>query len=71
MKATAEALKPWYMFMCKRPCFDDEHGPLGSFAATQHREVEVAEADHAELPRHVDAPRLRLDQHPGLPDALP
>lgn len=24
---TAEALKPWYMFMCKRPCFDDEYLP--------------------------------------------
>jgi cation diffusion facilitator CzcD-associated flavoprotein CzcO len=26
-KATAEALKPWYMFMCKRPCFHDEYLP--------------------------------------------
>jgi cyclohexanone monooxygenase len=26
-KATAEALKPWFMFMCKRPCFDDEYLP--------------------------------------------
>jgi len=26
-KATAESLKPWYMFMCKRPCFDDEYLP--------------------------------------------
>jgi cation diffusion facilitator CzcD-associated flavoprotein CzcO len=26
-KATAQALKPWYMFMCKRPCFDDEYLP--------------------------------------------
>ena len=25
--ATAAALKPWYMFMCKRPCFDDEYLP--------------------------------------------
>jgi cation diffusion facilitator CzcD-associated flavoprotein CzcO len=25
--ATAESLKPWYMFMCKRPCFDDEYLP--------------------------------------------
>ena len=25
--ATAEALKPWYMFMCKRPCFHDEYLP--------------------------------------------
>lgn len=25
--STAEALKPWYMFMCKRPCFDDEYLP--------------------------------------------
>jgi cation diffusion facilitator CzcD-associated flavoprotein CzcO len=24
---TAESLKPWYMFMCKRPCFDDEYLP--------------------------------------------
>ncbi len=26
-KATAEALKPWYMYMCKRPCFDDDYLP--------------------------------------------
>ena len=26
-RTTAEALKPWYMFMCKRPCFDDEYLP--------------------------------------------
>ena len=25
--ATAEALKPWYMFMCKRPCFHNEYLP--------------------------------------------
>ncbi len=25
--ATADALKPWYMFMCKRPCFDDKYLP--------------------------------------------
>ena len=24
---TANALKPWYMFMCKRPCFDDDYLP--------------------------------------------
>jgi cation diffusion facilitator CzcD-associated flavoprotein CzcO len=26
-EATAEALKPWYMFMCKRPCFDNDYLP--------------------------------------------
>lgn len=26
-KATAEALKPWYNQMCKRPCFHDEYLP--------------------------------------------
>ena len=26
-QATADALKPWYMFMCKRPCFHDEYLP--------------------------------------------
>jgi len=26
-KATAAALKPWYMFMCKRPCFDNDYLP--------------------------------------------
>ena len=26
-KATAEALKPWYMRRCKRPCYDDEYLP--------------------------------------------
>ena len=25
--ATADALKPWYMFMCKRPCFHNEYLP--------------------------------------------
>ncbi|MGY9056221.1 MAG: flavin-containing monooxygenase [Alphaproteobacteria bacterium] len=25
--ATAEALKPWYMHRCKRPCYDDEYLP--------------------------------------------
>ena len=24
---TAESLKPWYMFMCKRPCFDNNYLP--------------------------------------------
>jgi len=26
-KATAEALKPWYRFLCKRPCSNDEYYP--------------------------------------------
>jgi cation diffusion facilitator CzcD-associated flavoprotein CzcO len=26
-KDTADALKPWYMFMCKRPCFHNEYLP--------------------------------------------
>ena len=26
-QATAEALKPWYMFMCKRPCFHNDYLP--------------------------------------------
>jgi cyclohexanone monooxygenase len=26
-RATAEALKPWYMLMCKRPCFDNNYLP--------------------------------------------
>jgi len=26
-KAAAEALKPWYMFMCKRPCFHNDYLP--------------------------------------------
>ena len=26
-KATAEALKPWYMHRCKRPTYDDEYLP--------------------------------------------
>jgi cation diffusion facilitator CzcD-associated flavoprotein CzcO len=25
--STADALKPWYMFMCKRPCFHNEYLP--------------------------------------------
>jgi cation diffusion facilitator CzcD-associated flavoprotein CzcO len=33
-KATAEALKPWYMFMCKRPCFDDEYLPAFNVPTT-------------------------------------
>ena len=30
-KATADALKPWYMFMCKRPTFHDEYLPSFNF----------------------------------------
>ena len=26
-KTTADALKPWYMFMCKRPCFHNDYLP--------------------------------------------
>ena len=26
-EATANALKPWYMFMCKRPCFHNDYLP--------------------------------------------
>lgn len=26
-KATAEALKPWYMLLCKRPCFHNDYLP--------------------------------------------
>jgi cyclohexanone monooxygenase len=26
-RKTAEALKPWYRFLCKRPCFNDEYLP--------------------------------------------
>lgn len=26
-KETAESLKPWYMFMCKRPCFHNDYLP--------------------------------------------
>jgi cation diffusion facilitator CzcD-associated flavoprotein CzcO len=26
-KAIADSLKPWYMFMCKRPCFDNDYLP--------------------------------------------
>jgi cation diffusion facilitator CzcD-associated flavoprotein CzcO len=26
-KTTAEALKPWYRFLCKRPCFNDDYLP--------------------------------------------
>ena len=29
-KATAEALKPWYMHRCKRPCYDDEYLPAST-----------------------------------------
>lgn len=25
---TAESLKPWYMLMCKRPCFDNDYLPI-------------------------------------------
>ena len=30
-KDTADALKPWYMFMCKRPCFHNEYLPSFNF----------------------------------------
>ncbi len=33
-KATAEALKPWYMFMCKRPCFYPNLFIMGGYQAS-------------------------------------
>jgi cyclohexanone monooxygenase len=30
-KATAESLKPWYMFMCKRPCFHNDYLPAFNY----------------------------------------
>lgn len=44
-RATAEALKPWYRFMCKRPCFHDDYletfnRPNVILADTQGRGVE-------------------------------
>ncbi len=34
-KDTAEALKPWYMFMCKRPCFHNEYLPTFNLPSVQ------------------------------------
>jgi cation diffusion facilitator CzcD-associated flavoprotein CzcO len=31
-KQTADALKPWYMFMCKRPCFHNDYLPAFNLA---------------------------------------
>ena len=39
-KATAEALKPWYYQMCKRPCFHDEY--LQSFNQPNVKLVDTA-----------------------------
>lgn len=36
--ATAEALKPWYRYLCKRPCFHDEY-----LAAFNHRNVTLVD----------------------------
>ncbi len=33
-KVTAEALKPWYMLMCKRPCFHNDYLPTPSTGPT-------------------------------------
>lgn len=34
-KKTAEALKPWYMHRCKRPCYDDEYLPAFNLPSVQ------------------------------------
>ena len=34
-KQTADALKPWYMFMCKRPCFHNDYLPAYNRANVQ------------------------------------
>ena len=40
--ATAAALKPWYRFLCKRPCFNDDYLP--TFNRPNVSLVDVAEA---------------------------
>jgi cyclohexanone monooxygenase len=39
-KAVAEALKPWYFYFCKRPCFHDEY-----FPAFNRPNVELIDTD--------------------------
>ena len=47
---TADSLKPWYMFMCKRPCFDNDYLPAFNRASVHLVDtrgqgiVEIAEA---------------------------
>jgi cyclohexanone monooxygenase len=40
--ATAEMLKPWYRFLCKRPCFNDEYLP--AFNRPNVTLIDVSEA---------------------------
>jgi cyclohexanone monooxygenase len=41
-RATADALKPWYRFLCKRPCFNDDYLP--AFNLPNVSLVDVSEA---------------------------
>jgi cyclohexanone monooxygenase len=45
-KATAEALKPYYRFLCKRPCFNDEYLP--SFNRPNVTLIDVSETQGVE-----------------------
>lgn len=40
--ATAEALKPWYRFLCKRPCFNDDYLPTFNCSNVTLVDVSVA-----------------------------
>ena len=48
--ATAEALKPWYMFMCKRPCFHNDYLPT-------FNRPERPSGRHPRQGHHRDQPR--------------
>lgn len=52
--ATADSLKPWYMFMCKRPCFHNDYLP--SFNLPNVHLVDTRGAGITEI--HPEGPRF-------------
>ena len=50
-QATADALKPWYMFMCKRPCFHNEYLPDVQPARTCTWSTRTARASPRSAPK--------------------
>ena len=80
--ATAEALKPYYRYMCKRPCFHDEYltafnqpnvtlvdCPAGIERVTERGPVVDGEQYERRLPRLRH--RVRGRAHPAVPPRRP
>ena len=57
--ATAEALKPWYMFMCKRPCFHNDYLPTFNRPERPPRR-HPRQGHHRDRPQGPDLRRQRV-----------